>query len=151
MESRTSASVHRALKLSDSDSGSWERAVITKMRRTAFQSLPFSLIRPSPCLSRSISRSYLISLHQSRTTARPRQIRYFTATKMAFLINTISSKLGYETLPAGIESKTFYDLKAVLPGKEKVLDFVSSLILNGVIVESERKMDARTRTGRCGS
>lgn len=43
------------------------------------------------------------------------------------MFGALKSKLGYETLPAGIENKSFYDLKAQLPGQDKVLDFVSFL------------------------
>ncbi|KAK8849444.1 hypothetical protein IAR55_004777 [Kwoniella newhampshirensis] len=38
-------------------------------------------------------------------------------------MNFISSKLGYETLPEDVAKKSFYDLKATLPGRDKVLDF----------------------------
>lgn len=41
------------------------------------------------------------------------------------LLSGIKSAVGFEQLPEGIEGKSFYDLKATLPGKDKVLDFVS--------------------------
>lgn len=40
-------------------------------------------------------------------------------------MNFIASKLGYEHIPEDVANKTFYDLKATLPGKDKALDFVS--------------------------
>lgn len=41
------------------------------------------------------------------------------------MFSAIKNAVGYETLPAGIKEKSFYDLKAELPGKDRVLDFVS--------------------------
>lgn len=41
------------------------------------------------------------------------------------MFSGIKSALGYEALPAGAGDKSFYDLKAELPGK-KTLDFVST-------------------------
>lgn len=41
------------------------------------------------------------------------------------MFSAIAGKLGYETLPSQIAGKSFYDLQAALPGKEKVYDFVS--------------------------
>ena len=41
------------------------------------------------------------------------------------IFSSATSLLGYETLPAGLAHKSFYDLSAPLPGKDKVLDFVS--------------------------
>ncbi|WWD20068.1 hypothetical protein CI109_104542 [Kwoniella shandongensis] len=38
-------------------------------------------------------------------------------------MNFIANKLGYEAIPADVGKKSFYDLKATLPGKDKVLDF----------------------------
>jgi hypothetical protein len=43
--------------------------------------------------------------------------------RMAFL-SGITETLGYETLPDKAGECSFYDLKADLPGKEKVYDFV---------------------------
>lgn len=40
------------------------------------------------------------------------------------MFGALKSALGYEDLPAGIASKSFYDLRAKLPGKDKYLDFV---------------------------
>lgn len=37
------------------------------------------------------------------------------------------NKVGYETLPQDVANKSFYDLKAALPGKDKWLNMVSSL------------------------
>ena len=42
------------------------------------------------------------------------------------ILGSIYSKLGYETIPAAVASKTFYELKATLPGNDNVLDFVRS-------------------------
>ncbi|RSH93678.1 Glutathione peroxidase 2 [Saitozyma podzolica] len=39
------------------------------------------------------------------------------------IFSSIGGVLGYETLPEGVKSKSFYDLKANLPGKDKVYDF----------------------------
>lgn len=47
------------------------------------------------------------------------------------MLGAIKSKLGYETLPAGLENKSFYDLKAQLPGQDKYLDFVSYALCDG--------------------
>ncbi|KAK4683627.1 glutathione peroxidase, partial [Tremellales sp. Uapishka_1] len=47
------------------------------------------------------------------------------------MLGAITSRLGYETLPAGIAQKSFYELKAALPGKDKVLDFAT---LKGKVV-----------------
>lgn len=41
------------------------------------------------------------------------------------MFSSVRSALGYETLPKDAATKSFYDLKAQLPGKDKVLDFVS--------------------------
>lgn len=35
------------------------------------------------------------------------------------------NKVGYETLPQDVANKSFYDLKAALPGKDKWLNMVS--------------------------
>ena len=35
------------------------------------------------------------------------------------------NKVGYETLPKEVANKSFYDLKAALPGKDKWLNMVS--------------------------
>ena len=35
------------------------------------------------------------------------------------------NKVGYETLPQEVANKSFYDLKAALPGKDKWLNMVS--------------------------
>jgi glutathione peroxidase len=35
------------------------------------------------------------------------------------------SKIGYETIPEDVKNKSFYDLKAELPGQDRVLDMVS--------------------------
>lgn len=43
------------------------------------------------------------------------------------MFGAIKSKLGYENLPADAGNKSFYDLKAQLPGQDKYLDFVSIL------------------------
>jgi hypothetical protein len=37
------------------------------------------------------------------------------------------NKIGYETLPQDASNKSFYDLKAALPGKDKWLNMVSKL------------------------
>lgn len=55
------------------------------------------------------------------------------------MFGAIKSKLGYETLPTEIAEKSFYELKAQLPGKEKFLDFVSSTI--GVATLSQYAQD----------
>ncbi|RSH77390.1 uncharacterized protein EHS24_003351 [Apiotrichum porosum] len=47
------------------------------------------------------------------------------------LLSGIKSAVGFEQLPEGIEGKSFYDLKATLPGKDKVLDFAT---LKGKVV-----------------
>ncbi|EKC98475.1 glutathione peroxidase [Trichosporon asahii var. asahii CBS 8904] len=39
------------------------------------------------------------------------------------MFGAIKSKLGYENLPADAGNKSFYDLKAQLPGQDKYLDF----------------------------
>ena len=41
------------------------------------------------------------------------------------IFSSVTGVLGYETLSAGIARKSFYDLSARLPGKDKILDFVS--------------------------
>jgi hypothetical protein len=41
------------------------------------------------------------------------------------MLGSFKSALGFETLPLGAGDKTFYDLKADLPGKNKEIDFVS--------------------------
>ena len=48
---------------------------------------------------------------------------------MSSILGGLYSRLGYEALPASIVGKSFYDLKAILPGKDKVLDFVSHFLL----------------------
>ena len=35
----------------------------------------------------------------------------------------LGSMLGFEKIPADVKAKSFYDLKASLPGKDKVYDF----------------------------
>ena len=40
------------------------------------------------------------------------------------ILGAMSSKLGYETIPASVTSKSFYDLRPALPGKDKTYDFV---------------------------
>lgn len=40
------------------------------------------------------------------------------------MFGALKSAIGYEALPAGIATKSFYDLKAKLPGKDRYLDFV---------------------------
>jgi hypothetical protein len=39
------------------------------------------------------------------------------------------TKLGYETLPQDVANKSFYDLRAPLPGKDRWLNMVSFLVL----------------------
>lgn len=41
------------------------------------------------------------------------------------MLGAIKSKLGYENIPEDVKHKSFYDLKATLPGTDKFLDFVS--------------------------
>lgn len=43
--------------------------------------------------------------------------------------DSIASKFGYESLPGDIATKSFYDLKAKLPGSKGDLDFVSTPFL----------------------
>lgn len=40
--------------------------------------------------------------------------------------DSIASKFGYESLPGDVANKSFYDLKAKLPGSKGDLDFVST-------------------------
>jgi hypothetical protein len=47
---------------------------------------------------------------------------------MSFL-SGLTGILGYETLPQGIEGTSFYDLKASMPGKDKMYDFVSGRLI----------------------
>jgi glutathione peroxidase len=35
----------------------------------------------------------------------------------------LGSMLGFEKIPEGVKQKSFYDLKATLPGKDRVYDF----------------------------
>lgn len=42
------------------------------------------------------------------------------------LLSSVKSAVGFEQLPEGIADKSFYDLKAVLPGKDRELAFVGS-------------------------
>lgn len=44
--------------------------------------------------------------------------------------DSIASKFGYESIPADVANKSFYDLKAKLPGNKGDLDFVSLLFLS---------------------
>lgn len=40
------------------------------------------------------------------------------------MFSAVKSALGYEALPAAVATKSFYELKAKLPGKDRYLDFV---------------------------
>ncbi|ORY35018.1 glutathione peroxidase [Naematelia encephala] len=39
------------------------------------------------------------------------------------LISSLGGVLGYESIPDSVKTKSFYDLQATLPGKDKVLNF----------------------------
>jgi hypothetical protein len=54
------------------------------------------------------------------------------------MLSALSGVLGYETLPADVGAKSFYDLKASLPGKDKVYDFVS---VNSSLIDSRMNAD----------
>lgn len=41
------------------------------------------------------------------------------------MFNTFKNLVTSEKIPAAIKSMSFYDLKATLPGKDRVMDFVS--------------------------
>lgn len=56
----------------------------------------------------------------------------FSALKSA--VGTLKS----ENIPETVKTKSFYELKAVLPGKDKVLDFVSTALENQALTASPR-------------
>jgi hypothetical protein len=74
-------------------------------------------LAPRPLSPLAHSRIYPISPHPHDHTQ--------TQTRTMAIFSSIGGVLGYETLPEGVKSKSFYDLKANLPGKDKVYDFVS--------------------------
>lgn len=47
--------------------------------------------------------------------------------------DSIASKFGYESLPGDVANKSFYDLKAKLPGSKGDLDFVSTPFFHRII------------------
>lgn len=59
------------------------------------------------------------------TILRPLATSFFhTSSSRSYTTNmAILSKFGYETIPASVTSKTFYDLRPALPGKDKTYDF----------------------------
>jgi hypothetical protein len=75
---------------------------------------------------RHLSPNLLIPLAHSRIhplLSHPHD--HHTQIRTMAIFSSIGGVLGYETLPEGVKSKSFYDLKANLPGKDKVYDFVS--------------------------
>lgn len=72
----------------------------------------------APSLSSPLARSRIHPLS-------PHPHDNHTQTRTMAIFSSIGGVLGYETLPEGVKSKSFYDLKTALPGKDKVYDFVS--------------------------
>lgn len=86
---------------------------------------PFKLV-DTP-LNLLLHRQTRKGLHRLCTSAithiSPVRIRTLHTSTMAF--SSLSGMLGYETIPDHVKTKSFYDLKATLPGG-KEFDFVSS-------------------------
>lgn len=47
------------------------------------------------------------------------------------MFSALKNAIGFETIPAAVRTKSFYDLKAELPGKDRFLDFVSAAAFGG--------------------
>ncbi len=66
-------------------------------------------------------------------------------------LSGLSGLLGYESLPNDVRNKSFYELSAQLPGKERTYDFVcppplldpfrADLVLDSGGVEREGRID----------